>query len=238
MKMRELLIIIIIASSLSSFSQGERKHIRSGNKEFEKENFEDSEVDYRKALEKKSESYDATFNLGDALYKQEKYDEALKQFQLLASKEQDKEKLGQLYHNLGNSLLQSQKLEESIEAYKEALRNNPSDMETKYNLAYAQSKLQEQQEQEQQQDQDQDQENEDQQEKEDQEQQKQDQQDQEQQQQEQDQQQQQQEQQENQISQEDAQRMLEALQQDEKDLLEKLKKQKAKAQRFVIEKDW
>lgn len=218
--------------SFNSFAQGERKHIRSGNKEFEKENFEDSEIDYRKALEKKSESIDAAFNLGDALYKQEKYEEAARQFQLLASKVDDKEKLGHIYHNLGNSLLSAQKLQESIEAYKEALRNNPSDMETKYNLAFAQNKLKEQQQQQQQ---NQDQQNQDQKEDQQKQDQQQDQQNQDQQQQ---QEQEKQQQQQDKISEEDAQRMLEALQQDEKDLLEKLKKQKAKAQRYVIEKDW
>lgn len=227
--MKWLIVVIVVSSSFSSFAQGERKYIRSGNKDFEKEQFEDSEIDYRKALEKETESIDAAFNLGDALFKQEKYDEAARQFQQLASKVEDKEKLGHIYHNLGNSLLSSQKLEESIEAYKEALRNNPTDMETKYNLAYAQSKLQEQQQQQQQnqdqqdQNQDQDQQNQDQQNQD---------------QQEQQQQQDQQQQQENQISKEDAQRILEALQQDEQEVIEKMKKQKAKMQRFVIEKDW
>jgi Ca-activated chloride channel homolog len=234
--MKWTLIIMILGLSISSFAQGERKHIRNGNKDFEKEEFEDSEVSYRKALEKEVESVDAAFNLGDALFKQEKYEEAARQFQLLASKVEDKEKRGHIFHNLGNSLLQAQKLEESINAYKEALRNNPSDMETKYNLAYAQSKLQEQQQQ-QQENQDQNEQNEDQndQEKQDQEQQQnQDQQDQQQEQQ----QNKQEQQQENKISEEDAQRILEALQQDEQELQEKIKKQKAKAQRYLIEKDW
>lgn len=237
--MKWIFLAAIMCLSLSIHAQGERKHIRSGNKDFEKEQFEESEIDYRKALEKEAQSVGAAFNLGDALYKQEKYEEAARQFQLLTSKVEDKEKRGNIYHNLGNSLLQAQKLEESIEAYKEALRNNPADMETKYNLAYAQSKLQEQQQQQQQQ---QNQDQQDQQNQDNKEQQQQDQQQQEQKQQQQDQekqqQQQQQQQKESKISQEDAKRMLEALQQDEQQLLEKLKKQKAKAQRYVIEKDW
>ncbi|MCK5823091.1 MAG: tetratricopeptide repeat protein, partial [Bacteroidales bacterium] len=151
------LIVIFILFSVQLFAQKERKFIRKGNEYFnsaysdstkkDTADFSKAEVSYRKAIEKKPESFDAAFNLGDALYKQKKFKEASNQFQTLASNQKDKQKLAQTYHNLGNSLLQSNKLEESIEAYKNSLRSNPEDMATKYNLAFAQDKLKKQKQQ-------------------------------------------------------------------------------------------
>jgi Ca-activated chloride channel family protein len=226
--------------------QAERKYIRQGNKEYKEGAYDESEILYRKALEKKEESYSGEFNLGDALYKQEKYTDAARNFGKLAENQNDPIKLGQLYHNLGNSMLKANQLEASIEAYKEALRNNPADDETRHNLAYAQQMLQQQQQQQQNQDQQnqdqqqqdqqqQDQQNQDQQQ---QDQQNKDQQNQDQQQEQQQQDQQQQDQQQPQISREDAQRMLQALQQNEQQLQEKLQKQKARATKVKVLKDW
>ena len=226
------------------WGQAERKYIRQGNKQYKEGAYDESEILYRKALEKKEQSYSGEFNLGDALYKQEKYSDAARDFSRLAENQKDPIKLSELYHNLGNSMLKANQLETSIEAYKEALRNNPADDETRHNLAYAQRMLQQQQQQ-QNQDQNQDQQNKDQnQDQQNQDQQNQDQQNQDQQQQDQQQQdqqnqdQQQQDQQQPQISREDAQRMLQALQQDEQQLQEKLKKQKARATKVKVLKDW
>ena len=69
------------------------------------------------------------------LSKQEKYEDAVTQFELVTHKESDKNTTARAYHNLGNSLLQAKKYEKSIEAYKMALRNNTKDLDTKYNLA-------------------------------------------------------------------------------------------------------
>ncbi|MCK4747177.1 MAG: tetratricopeptide repeat protein, partial [Bacteroidales bacterium] len=124
-----------------------------------------------------------------------------------------------VWHNIGNSLLESQQFAQSIEAYKNSLRLNPGDQDTKYNLAYAKKKLQEQEQQQQeQQNQEQDQEK-----------------------QEQDQDQQQQEQQPprpQEISKEDAERMLNAIQQQEKDVKEKVDKKKAAVAKVKTDKDW
>ena len=196
--------------------QAERKYIRQGNKQYKEEVFDESEILYRKALEKEVESYSGEFNLGDALYKQDKFEDAARSFNKLAENQTDPIKLGELYHNLGNSLLKANQLETSIEAYKQALRNNPADDETRHNLAYA-LQMQQQQQQQQQQNQDQNQDQQDQQ---------------------QDQQDQQDQQQQPQISREDAQRMLQALQEDEQELQEKLKKQKAQARKVKVLKDW
>lgn len=255
-----ILLLVFIAVSFLSNAQQERKHIRHGNRDYDKAMIDsvtvdttkylDAELNYRKALEKEPNNWDASYNLANSLYKQGKFEESTKQFQAVAALDSgDKNKTAQAYHNLGNSLLQASKLDEAIEAYKNALRNNPKDLETKYNLTWAMNKKKEQQEQEQQQDQNQDQENKDEnKDKQDQEQQQQDQQDkkeeeqqqqqQQQQEQEKQEQQQQQQQQQDQISKEDAMRILQALENDEKEVQDKVQKQKAKAKKRTTEKDW
>ncbi len=248
--MRIIWSILLILNACTAYAQKERKFVREGNTLFNKQDFEKAEVEYRKALDKKEASYEGAFNLGDALYKQKKYEEALQQFSALTKRETDKERLGELYHNLGNTLLELEKTEESIEAYKESLRNRPASEETKYNLEYARLKKQQQEQNEQNQDQqnkDQQDQNEDQQDQNrDQNQDQQEKQNQEQKDQNQEQNQdqnkdQQQQQPASKISREDAQRLLEALQNDEKRVQEKVQKERVerqKAQRSKIEKDW
>ncbi|MQY79149.1 MAG: tetratricopeptide repeat protein [Bacteroidetes bacterium] len=213
------------------FSQKEKKYIREGNKHFGKEEYENSEVSYRKALKEESNSFNALFNLGDAIYKQEKYEDAAGEFSGASQMNTDKINRAKTFHNLGNSLLKANRLEESIECYKNALRNNPADLETKYNLAYAQDLLKQQQ---QQQKQDQDKEQKDQNQDQDKEQQKQDQQEQKQEQQDKG----KQQPKPDEISKEDAKRLLEALANDEKNIQEKIKKTKAKQKKVRTTKEW
>jgi len=227
------LFLLLLIVDPFAVAQGGRKYIRQGNKKYENESYQEAEILYRKSLDKDQSSFEANFNLGNALYKQDKYEDATRRFSDLTDEKENKTDLGKIYHNLGNSLLKENRIQESIEAYKNALINNPNDQDTKHNLAYAKNLLQQQQ-QSQQQQQQQDQNNQ-----EEQNQQKQDQkQQQNQEQEDQRQKQMEQEQQKNQISEEDANRILEALQQDEEKLLEELKKQKAQAQRVTVLKDW
>ena len=212
----------------TSFAQKtDRDYIRSGNKLYNDSLFIKAEVDYRKALEINPKSTDAMFNLANTLLMQQKANEAMEQFESVAKIEKDKSKLAEIYHNMGVILHVNKQYPQCIEAYKESLRNNPKDDETRYNLALAQKMLkdQQQQQQEQQQNQQQDQ----------QEQQQEDKQQQEQQQNQQ--QQQQQEQNKNEMSKENAQQLLNAIMQDEKDVQEKLKKQ-IQIQGKKLDKDW
>ncbi len=119
----------------------EKKETRNGNKQFDKGIYTDAEASYKKALDKKNNMPEATFNLGDAVYEQKRYDEAAKQFQLSAQTNTDKTIKAKAYHNLGNTFLEQQKWEEATKAYKEALKNNSKDADTKYNLAYANAML-------------------------------------------------------------------------------------------------
>lgn len=249
------MISLLLLSSLAILAQNERKIIRQGVKAYQEGEFNEAEVQFRKAGDLNQESYEAEFNTGAALYGQEKYEETVKHYEPLVDNSSDPETAAHVWHNIGNSLLEGQQYGQSIEAYKNSLRLNPSDMDTKYNLAYAQKKLQEQEQQQQDQDQqdqnqdqqEQDQDQQDQDQNQDQEQQDQEkeqeqeqEQDQKQQQDQEDQQQQQEEQQAKpqEISKEDAERMLNAIQLQEKDVKDKVDKKKAAAAKIKTEKDW
>jgi len=231
-----LLYGTFILSSYHAIGQNEKKYIRQGNGKYSDTKFSDSEILYRKAIDANKMSGDAIFNLGDALYKQNKFEEAGKQFMDNAQKTGVNDKKADSYYNLGNSLLKADKLKESISAYKNSLKLDPDNPEAKYNLAYAQDQLRMQQQQQQQQgdnkQQDKEKDSKDQQP--DKDQQKQDQQ----QQKDSQSQQQQQQSQPQQISKEDAQRLLDALANDEKQVQEKVKQAKAAKARVKTLINW
>ncbi len=229
-------ILAVLFVPLAAYPQGDKKYIREGNREYEKENYADSEIAYRKALDKNNASGNAVFNIGNALYKQKKYEDAGKQFSNNYEMNDDRRKKSASLYNLGNSLLMADRVPESIEAYKGSLKLDPDNMEAKYNLAFAQDLLKQQEEQQQQnQNQNQDQENQDdkQQDQNDRgEDNKQDQN------QNQNQNQQQQQDQESRISREDAERILNSLANDEKDIQEQVKLDKAKQQKVKTLRNW
>ncbi len=243
LKPQAALLLALLCFGGSLFAQGERKFIRQGNREFQKEKYSESEISYRRAADKNKSSADAVFNTGDALYKQEKYEDAGKQFTESHRMNEDREKKATSMYNLGNSFLKSGKLKESIDAYKNSLRLDPGNMEAKYNLAFAQDRLKEQEQQQQQQqnqqnqDQNKDQKNQDQDQNKDQDQdqnqdKKDDQKDNE------NQDQQQQNEQQQSMSREDAERLLNAIANDEKEVQEKVKEAKAAKQRVKTLKNW
>ncbi len=229
---------LFLIFSVAINAQADKKYIRQGNRDYGKSNFAESEISYRKAIDDNKKSPEAVFNIGDALYKQNKYEDAGKQFIENINLNDDKDKKSAGYYNLGNSLLQAKKIEESIEAYKNSLKLNPGSKEAKYNLAYAQDLLQQQQQQQQEQnnkdnkDQDKEENKKDQQ--------KQDDKNQEQQkdQNNKEQQDKQQQQQEQGISKDDAQRLLNALANDEKNVQEKVKLAKAAKAKVKTVKNW
>jgi tetratricopeptide (TPR) repeat protein len=135
------LITFTVSAQIALSAQPEKTDTRKGNKQFEKEDYTDAEADYKKALDKKNNMPQAVFNLGDAVYEQKRYDEAEKQFQLSAQTNPDKNIQAKAFHNLGNSYLEQRKWEDAANSYKESLRLNPADRDTKYNLAYANEML-------------------------------------------------------------------------------------------------
>ena len=225
------LLLCVGAGQALAQEKTDRDYLRSGNKLYNDSLFIKAEVDYRKALELNPKSTDAMFNLANALLMQQKAKEAMEQYESVSKIEKDKEKLAQIYHNMGVILQSSKQLPQCIEAYKESLRNNPKDDETRYNLALAQKQLKDQQQDQQNQDQQQQQ----QEQKEDKQDQNKDQQEQDQKDQQQNQQQQQQN--KNEMSKENAQQLLNAVMQDEKNVQDKVKKQ-ILIQGKKLEKDW
>jgi len=138
-----LSLLLILGFSLHA--QEERSLAREGNKYFEKQKYADAEASFKKALEKKSNFPEAIFNLGDAMYKQGRYDDAAKQFELAAKLLSDTIFKAKAYHNMGNCSMEKKEYEDAVKAYKQALKFNPTDKDTKYNLAYANAKLKDKQ---------------------------------------------------------------------------------------------
>ena len=248
MKPISLLTFFLMVLAIAVNGQNERKFVREGNDYYkgamkdstklDTVQFNKAEIEYRKAIEKKPDDPKWNFNLADALYKQRKFEESAEKFKDIADRTSDKIDKSRALHNMGNSLLMNKKLDESIAAYKQALRNNPKDLETKYNLLYAMNmkkKQQEQQKKDQKKDKDKDKDqkkdknkdqNKDQDKKKDQ--------------QNKDQQKQQNQQpQQSKISKQNAEQMLQALENSEKKTQEKVKKVQAmKAQSKNVDKDW
>ena len=230
MHKKYLCLLVLAIFSATAFAQkAERDHIRKGNRYFKDSVYVDAEVSYRKALEVNPKSTIAMFNLGNTLLWQNKLQEAMDQYVSAAHIEKDKGRKAQIFHNIGIIFHSQKEYAKAIEAYKESLRNNPKDDETRYNLALAQKMLKDQQQNQQ----NQNQQNQDQQ------QQKQEQQKQEQQQdpQKDKQQPKDQNQKDNQMSKENAEQLLNSVMQDEKNVQDKVKKQQI-IRGSKLEKDW
>ena len=245
-----LLYCLLTVSVTGAYAQrSDRSFVRKGNSMFEDSLFIKAEENYLKAVDINPELLEGYYNLGNAYTAQQKPNEAVEQYRKIANalegkkkelmddpssskKELDKCKsdLAKTYHNTGVVYHMCEQYDKAVESYKQALRNNPQDDETRYNLILAQRMLQEQQQNQQDQQQQQ---------QEQQQEQQQDQQDQQEKQQEEQQQQQQQQEQEQDMSQENAEQILEAAMQDEKDVQERVQEQLMKAQpKKPLEKDW
>jgi tetratricopeptide (TPR) repeat protein len=216
------LILVLIVSNLSLRAQSESSHLRKGNELYEDKKFNDAEIQYRKGLEKNKKSWTGQYNLANSLYKQEKYAEAASILDSLRETTSDKNRQSKVYHNLGNALLKDKQYEKSVEAYKQALKLDPKAEDSRYNLSYAYQMLKKQQQQQQQQQQQNKQEKKDPQ-KQKQEEKKQDQ---------------KKEEQKQNIDREEAERMLDALDRQEKQLRKEQEKKEQRPGQGSSGKDW
>ena len=130
----------------------ERNTIRKGNGLFNDKKYTEAEIEYRKALEANPSSEIATYNLGAALYKQQKWNDSRNEYRKIVQASSDSLRAAHAWHNLGNISFQEKNYAQSIEEYKNALRRNPKDDETRYNLRLAQLLLKKQQQEQQNQD--------------------------------------------------------------------------------------
>ncbi len=221
-KKKVVMIITLMTLSTAVMAQNDRHYVREGNKSFRGNDFVKAEEDYRKAIEKNGKNPQATYNLGNALMAQQKDSAAIESLQKAAELETNPQRKAMAYHNIGVICQNHQMYGEAMDAYKQALRNNPNDDTTRYNYELCRRQKK---------DQDQNQQNQDQQQQD--QQQKQDQQQQEQQKQEQQQQQQQQK-----MSKEAAEQMLNAAKQQEKNTNERMEKMQQQPSSRRLEKNW
>ncbi len=236
------LLLIAFCSNV----QGQQKQVRTGNKLYEEKKYKEAATVYQNALKKNPNYLPGIFNLGNALYQQKNYDGSRKTYDALSKKANDPRVKASTDYNIGNTYMSEQKWEEAVNAYKQALRKNPQDEDAKYNLSYAQQMMKKNQggggkdkNKDKNKDNKQDQENKDDQNKDQREQNK------DQQQQNQDNQQDKKEEQKEQqkpqpqpskLSEKQAEQLLNALAQEEKKLHDK--KEKGKAVKVKVEKDW
>ncbi len=132
-----IFIVAVLFLSGSLYAQSIRSSVNKGVKLYKKGQYVQSGNEFKKGLEKSPHNFQANFNLGDSYYKEGRYDRALQQFSTALSEAPDSRLKADAYHNIGNSLLEQKKIKPSIDAYINALKLNPNDESTKYNLSYA-----------------------------------------------------------------------------------------------------
>lgn len=216
-------------------AQWVRYHMERGNGAYDGKEYEEAERHYRETLKKEPELPQPAFNIGNSLFRRDRYDEAIREFDAAAGKTVDPAQKASAFYNTGNAHLKSGRYQDAVNSYAQSLRLRPDDQDAKYNLSYALEKLRQQQQQQQNKDQnkkDEDKNKNNQQNKD----RKQDQQQQQQQKDQQQDQQQQQPQQQKQMAQAEAERILDVLKNSEKEVQKKLRKRPAA--RVRVEKDW
>jgi len=144
--MKKLVVLLVLCVSFFGFSQDDKTRVlaekQANNYVYEanelvSEDFVAAEMEYRKALSKQSDNIAGLYNLGNSYYEKGNFEEALYRHQQTAKLATSKDAKHKAFHNMGNVLMKNKKCKEAVEAYKSALRNNPSDDETRYNLALA-----------------------------------------------------------------------------------------------------
>lgn len=209
------MLLLLIVPTLA-FAQSDRHFIRTGNKLYHNQNYPKAEVEYRKAMSQNGSNAHAVYNLGNALMMQQKDSAAIVQLENAGKMEANKTRKAMAYHNIGTICQRHQLYGDAIKAYEEALRNNPNDNETRYNLALCKrlnKNNKEQQKQQQQQQQKEQQKEQKQKEK-------------------------QQPKPKEQMSKENAEQLLNAAIQDEKATQQRLKKATQQPSRRTVEKNW
>lgn len=239
--MKRILIFLFVIGAFIApvYAQNMRDYVRRGNRLMldtlgGSDYSEKAIVQYKKALDMDSTFSISRYNLGNALIRQSKPQEAMTEYLAAAKYETDKNRLSDIYHNMGVLLQSSKKYAEAVECYKESLRNNPSNDETRYNYVLAKWHLKNQQNE----NQDNKDQQQDQQDKEKKEQQQKQEKEQEKEKQQQQQSQQQEEQAKPEMSKENAERLLQAAMRNEKETQEKIQRQQQDVPRRRLQKQW
>ena len=136
-----LTAFLLMLSSAVALAQTDRKEVRAGNRQFKKGNWQNAEIEYRKAQVKDTSSFAANYNLAGALYRERNYDEAGKSLEKLKDVAPMSAKSADYYYNLGNIAVQKKDWKAAVDAYKQSLLRNPGDLDAKENYAYAKQML-------------------------------------------------------------------------------------------------
>lgn len=139
--MKQLLIGAVLFFSFAAVAQEKDKNLPRGNKEFKEKNYADAEAEYRISLSKSPKKAMASYNLGNTIYKQKQPSEAKLAYAKTIENAKTKPQKHKAFHNLGNIFMTEKKYSDAVEAYKNALRNNPADEQTRYNYALAKEYL-------------------------------------------------------------------------------------------------
>lgn len=142
--MKNIILYSVLFISVTIFAQQKKDFaLPDGNDQFAKKAYAEAEANYRKSKSMNEKKVEASYNLGDAIYRQNQPAEAKWAFAKAAEKAKEKPQKHYAYHNLGNSFMREKAYDKAVEAYKNALRNNPKDEETRYNYALAKKMLKE-----------------------------------------------------------------------------------------------
>lgn len=136
--------MLLMLSFQTVSGQSDRQFIRNGNKLYRQQDYAKAEVEYSKAIAANASNTTAIYNLGCALQMQQKDSAAVVQYEKAGKAETSKRRKSMAYHNIGVICQKNQLFQEAIEAYKESLRNNPGDNETRYNLELCKRQLKKQ----------------------------------------------------------------------------------------------
>ncbi|MCI6234018.1 MAG: tetratricopeptide repeat protein [Prevotella sp.] len=149
-ELRYIYLLLLAFVPVAVYSQSDRQHIRNGNKAYRNNTFSKAETEYRKSIAKNSDNAIAQYNLGCAMMQQGNDSVAIAQFEKAAKMEKNSLNRAMAYHNMGYVLQKRQNYSDAIKAYQNALRNNPDDADSRYNLVMCQKLLKKQQQQQQQ----------------------------------------------------------------------------------------
>ena len=138
-------LIVFLASAGAVYAQPDRRDVRKGNRDFRKEEWKSAEIDYRKALVKDSSSIAANYNLANTLYKMGDVEQAAKVYDSLKDSAPESEIAADWHYNRGNAASVLKDWQAAVDAYRQALLLNPSDMDAKENYIYAREMLKDQQ---------------------------------------------------------------------------------------------
>lgn len=140
-----LVLSMLLSVALTASAQVDRHDVRAGNRKFRKDNWKEADISYRKALVKDSTSVAANYNLANTLYRQENYEEAEKLMKKIGDNASASVNAADYWYNTGDIAIAKKDWQGAVNAFKEALLKNPSDMDAKENYIYAKKMLENQQ---------------------------------------------------------------------------------------------